>query len=103
MNEINHLKTFFRKIIAQEEISTSHISIYMTLYHLWKNNQFESPIQITRCTVMQYSKVASKTTYHKCIKELHGLGYIIYDPSYHPHFGSKLYMINLDESKQNES
>lgn len=46
---------------------------------------------------MRISKICSKVTYHKCIKELHEKGYIIYEPSYNPFKGSLVHMLNLSE------
>ncbi|HEY9002070.1 MAG TPA: hypothetical protein VIM89_12005 [Mucilaginibacter sp.] len=41
--------------------------------------------------LMDYSRIASKATYHKCIRDLDGYGYIRYQPSYHPKKGSLVY------------
>jgi hypothetical protein len=90
------LGTFFNKIIPEQRINTSHISIYIVLYHYWFNNQFQNPIHITRADVMKKSKINSRASYHKCIKDLHTLGFINYDPSYHPIEGSKVCLANLN-------
>ena len=47
---------------------------------------------------MQYSKIGSKTTYHRCIKELHHWKYIMYTPSHNPFHGSKIKMFNFGTS-----
>jgi hypothetical protein len=36
-------------------------------------------------------------TYHKCLKNLHSLGYINYEPSYNPFKGSHVYLLNLSD------
>ena len=46
---------------------------------------------------MRISKIGSKATYHKCIKNLHTLGYIKYAPSYNPFKSSQVYVFNLGE------
>ena len=43
---------------------------------------------------MGLSKVGSKTTYHKCMKELQQYGYLQYDPSYHPLRGSWVFLFD---------
>src|SRR5690606_27315677 len=43
------------------------------------------------------SKINSKVTYHKCINELQTLGFIEYIPSFNPHIGSTVNMMNLSE------
>jgi hypothetical protein len=47
---------------------------------------------------MQYSKIGSKSTYHRCIKELHHWSYIIYYPSHNPFKGSKIKMLKFETS-----
>ena len=39
---------------------------------------------------MQQSKIGSKSTYHRCLKELDNYGYIEYSPSHNPYRGSKI-------------
>jgi len=37
---------------------------------------------------MTVSKIGSKSTYHKCLKDLHAKGFIVYQPSHNPMKGS---------------
>ncbi len=46
---------------------------------------------------MRISKISSKATYHKCLKNLHALGYINYEPSYNPFKGSQVFLLNLSD------
>lgn len=46
---------------------------------------------------MRISKISSKATYHKCLKNLHSLGYINYQPSYNPFRGSHVILFNFSE------
>jgi hypothetical protein len=46
---------------------------------------------------MRISKISSKATYHKCLKNLHNLGYINYEPSYNPFKGSHVILFNFSE------
>lgn len=39
---------------------------------------------------MSLSKIKSLTTYHSLMKDLITFGYIGYEPSFHPQFGSKV-------------
>ena len=39
---------------------------------------------------MSLSKIKSLTTYHSLMKDLIKFGYIGYEPSYHPLFGSRV-------------
>jgi hypothetical protein len=47
---------------------------------------------------MRISKISSKATYHKCLRNLHDLGYINYQPSYNPFKGSHVVMFNFSEN-----
>ena len=47
---------------------------------------------------MRISKICSKATYHKCLKNLHSLEYIIYEPSYNPYKGSLVHLINFSDN-----
>lgn len=102
MNHTTQLATFFQKCTALQKINPSHISIYILLFHYWYKRGSENPINISRADVMQKAKINSKATYHKCIKELHRLGFIVYEPSYHPVQGSKVYLVNLIEENGNQ-
>ena len=49
---------------------------------------------------MKVSKISSKATYHKCMKELHNFGYLKYMPSYNPYKGSLVYLFNFETSTE---
>lgn len=100
MNYIKHLAAFFDKVSKDLRFNPTHISLYMSLFQLWNRNLFRSPISISRSELMQISKISSKGTYHKCIKELHNYGYIRYSPSYNPLRGSWVYMFNFEDTSQ---
>ena len=44
---------------------------------------------------MRLSKVSAKSTYHKCLKDLHQMGYLQYLPSTNPLKGSKVYLFSF--------
>lgn len=48
---------------------------------------------------MQLSKIGSKNTYHKCVKQLHQAQYIIYHPAISKYQPVKISMIRLDTTK----
>jgi len=49
---------------------------------------------------MQLSKIGSKNTYHKCIKELSHWNYIKYLPSHNPFKGSEIIMLKFGTSSE---
>ena len=95
MNYIKHLTGFFDKIANDKSLNPTHISLYIGLFQFWNINRFVNPITITREEIMRISKIYSKATYHKCIKDLHQKGYIIYQPSFNPFKGSLISISDL--------
>ena len=53
----------------------------MALFQYWNFNRFQNPFPVYRDNIMNMSKIGSKNTYHKCIKELHEAKYIYYHPA----------------------
>tara|TARA_R110001583_G_scaffold56178_5_gene169940 strand:- start:2421 stop:3230 length:810 start_codon:yes stop_codon:yes gene_type:complete len=98
MNYIKHLTGFFDKVINDHTLNPTHISLYIALFQFWNCNRFRNPISISRDEVMRISKISSKATYHKCLKNLHALGYIKYEPSYNPYKGSMVHLFNFSEN-----
>jgi hypothetical protein len=97
MNYIKHLTGFFEKVAVDKTLNPTHVSLYIALFQFWNCNRFKNPISISRDEVMRISKISSKATYHKCLKNLHSLGYINYEPSYNPFKGSHVYLFNFSE------
>lgn len=96
MNYIKHLTGFFEKVVLDYDFNPTHISLYIAMFQAWNQNRFVNPICISRDELMRISKISSKATYHKCIKELIEKGYIIYKPSFNPYKSSTVEIINLD-------
>lgn len=99
MNYIKHLTGFFIRIASEETIYPTHISLYLALFQSWNINRFKNPIAISRDEMMKTSRIASKATYHKCIKELQNMGFIDYLPSYNPYSGSEVILHDLSDRK----
>ena len=97
MNYIKHLTGFFEKVAVDRTLNPTHISLYIALFQFWNCNRFKNPISISRDEVMRISKISSKATYHKCLKNLHSLGYINYQPSYNPFRGSHVILFNFSD------
>ncbi len=99
MNYIRHLSGFFARVAGEDRLNPTHISLYMGLFQYWNLNRFVNPISISRSDMMSVSKICSKATYHKVMKDLHELGFIKYEPSYNPFRGSAVTLINLEEEE----
>lgn len=76
-------------------LNPTHISLYLALFQIWNEYHFKPSFYINRAEVMDLSKLGSKTTYHRCIKELSHWKYFLYEPSHNPFRGSKIKMFNF--------
>lgn len=45
---------------------------------------------------MKLAKIGSKSTYHRCVKELNHYNYLVYVPSHNPFKGSKIKMLKFE-------
>jgi hypothetical protein len=72
----------------------------MALFNFWNNARFVPEFFINRNEVMTLSRIGSKGTYHKCIKDLSSWKYILYMPSKNPNIGSKIKMFTFDTSNE---
>jgi len=97
MNYIKHLTGFFEKVATDKSLNPTHVSLYIALFQFWNCNRFKNPISINRDEVMSISKISSKATYHKCLRELHNKNYLNYQPSYNPFKGSQVILFNFSE------
>jgi hypothetical protein len=100
MNYIKHLTGFFDRIIPDRNLNPTHVSLYIALFQFWNVNRFLNPISISRDEVMRISKISSKATYHKCMRELNDKGYVKYEPSYNPYKGSMVFLFDFSEPLQ---
>lgn len=97
MNYIKHLTGFFEKVAQDKTLNPTHVSLYIALFQFWNCNRFKNPFSISRDEVMRISKISSKATYHKCMKNLNESGYVDYQPSYNPFKGSLVSLFNFSD------
>jgi len=98
INYIKHLNAVFILFSKDNRLNPTHISLYVALFQLWNTNFFKDEFFINREEVMSYSKIGSKSTYHRCIKELSYWKYILYIPSHNPFKGSSIKMFDFGTS-----
>jgi len=85
-------KEVSQQLSQDNRLTSSHVSLYLALLIVWEQNSFANSFNITRKKLMCISKIASFTTYHKCIKQLEEYGYIKYSPNFNPVTGSKVFL-----------
>ena len=95
INYIKHVNGVFLQFSKDSRLNPTHISLYMALFQFWNNNFFKEEFYINREEVMAFSKIGSKSTYHRCIKELSHWKYILYTPSHNPFRGSRIMMFDF--------
>ena len=95
MEQVKELANFYAAIRDDHRIGTTHISLYMALFHFYNLNGFQNPVCITRAAVMESAKISGLATYHKCLKDLVQYGYIEYNPSYNPAINSKIRLLKV--------
>ncbi len=95
INYIRHLNAVFEHISRDSRLNPTHISLYFALFYIWNTNFFRAEFFINRDEVMKLCKIGSRTTYHRCIKELHHWKYFEYLPSHNSFHGSKIKMFNF--------
>lgn len=100
MNYIRHLSSVLEVIADDNRLNTSHVSLYVALFQIWNQHRFENPISINRSDTMRISKIGSRVTYHRCLKNLAEWNYIKYFPSHNPMKGSLINMYNFGTTSE---
>ncbi|WP_349351558.1 hypothetical protein [Flagellimonas sp. MMG031] len=98
INYIKHLNGVFAQFAKDNRLNPTHISLYIGLFQLWNQNYFVAEFYISREEAMAYAKIGSKSTYHRCIRELSHWNYILYSPSHNPYKGSRIKMFDFGTS-----
>jgi hypothetical protein len=86
---------YFKKLSEDYRIGAAHISLFTALYFKWSRCKFSERFRVLRAEMMKLSKIDSKSTYHKHLRDLIEYGYIEYEPCYEPGVGSEVRMVLL--------
>lgn len=84
-----------QRLSEDNRLHSSHVSLYLTLLIIWKQNLFSNPFTISRKQLMTITKIGSYATYHKCIRQLEQYGYIKYIPNFNSFIGSYVFILTL--------
>lgn len=96
MDNLELLKDYIGKITSDKRLKPVHVSLLIALCERWIISDFNVYYNITRKVLMERSRIKSKTTYHKILGDLQRFGLLKYIPSYHPHHGSTVKLLNKD-------
>lgn len=97
MDRLQQLTLYISKVIADDRLKPIHIALSLALCDVWIVEQFQQPYRVSRRVLMQASRIRSKATYHRVIKELQSFGHLKYNPSYHPAKASRVRLVTDDE------
>ncbi len=103
MNYIKQLNAVYQLIVKDSRMNPTHVSLYMALFQLWNITRFAEVFYVNRQEVMQLSKIGSKSTYHRCLKDLNNWNYIEYIPSHNIYKGSQVRMPIFGTTAEQES
>lgn len=100
VNYIKHLNAVFSQFSKDSRLNPTHISLYLAFFQIWNYNRFRDSFHVNRDDIMKLSKIGSKSTYHRCTKELHHYKYLIYEPSHNPFKGSIIKMLKFETTSE---
>jgi hypothetical protein len=75
---------FINCVVSDTRLRPIHIALSTALCQAWITSEFQKTYHVSRRRLMQASRIQSKATYHKTLRELQTFGYVEYHPSYHP-------------------
>lgn len=88
------LEGFYRKAERDRRLRRPHLNLYMALL---VQSQGGGALRVNRREVMAWARIRSRTTYHRCLRELDRWGYLYYLPSYDPSSQSLVYIKPLSK------
>ena len=86
------LCSFLRRAAGDSSLLPTHLSLVMAVFYFSPDNL--EAVQVSRQKLMRFSRIRSMATYHKCMADLQHLGYLEYQPSYHPKLASRIRIID---------
>ena len=93
MDNKRSIISFLQRLNTDKRISPVHISLCMALFFYWQLNDDHMPFKVSRKQLMQFSKIQSTATYHKCVREMIVFGYINYAPDYNHFKGTQVSLL----------
>jgi hypothetical protein len=89
-NFIIHFKATCDVFGDDDNMTTTHLAIYMSIFYHWNRKKFAENMPVNREDIMRIACLGSFKTYYRVLKELHHCGYITYVPSHHPNIPSRV-------------
>lgn len=97
MDALTNLWGFLEAAADDPKLTPTHISLYLGIVYCWKRQGSCNPASVFRNDLMRLAKIAGRSTYQKCMQELHEYGYIRYIPSFNHYVGSIVHLAGFPE------
>lgn len=88
------IDNFLESAANDSRLLPTHITPFMAIFYYSKADDPNAQLKVCRRELMQFSRIKSKSTYHKCISELADFGYITYKPSFDPYKASMVRILS---------
>jgi hypothetical protein len=92
MKEIVEWMRFMELLQEDPRIGPKHISLMVAIMRLWLVQGFSDTVDVSARKLMPRAKIGGMGPYHRTIRQLHGYGYIRYEPSCNPEVPSRVYL-----------
>nr|WP_315239987.1 hypothetical protein [uncultured Flavobacterium sp.] len=90
---LDELLDYLAIIEKDTRLNVWHFALLSAILYLGYRQGQKRTIQVSRSKIMALAHIRTLPTYHKYFKELQTLGYIVYTPSYHPGYRSKIELL----------
>lgn len=94
MTVSEELDAFYEAIAEDTRIGAYHITLYIALLRLRRGAGWQNPVRISRVEVMRLARM-SRRSYNRYMNDMTIFGYIKYQPTCNPAFGSTIYFRKL--------
>lgn len=84
---------FIKKASTDDRLTRTQLSLYIAILYCWYDQNGMKEIKVTRKNLMSLSKISAISTYHRNLKTLITLGYIVYAPTFNHYVKSKVLLV----------
>lgn len=91
----HHWLDYMSMVTKDPRLNVWHISLIYAIVQLAYRQNEKQIIRVSRSKLMKLSHIATFPTYHKYFHQLQDMGYITYEPSYHPGFRSIIRIVKF--------
>lgn len=91
--EVYNLFNYLKICEKDGRLNVWHFSLLNAILYLGYKQGESKIIRVSRSRIMSLSHIKTLPTYHKYFKELQKMGYIKYNPSYHPGYKSEVELL----------